>query len=97
MFLKNINTGKIGEFVNHQGNDWIELTKTELTKFKFEKCKQKAIDLRQKYLDQSFRNAVEFLLENSDYPEKEKRESVKREIKNIKEVTTAKSLEAIEK
>jgi hypothetical protein len=39
MFLKNKNTNQIGEFANHQGEDWIELTEGEILAYELQEAK----------------------------------------------------------
>jgi hypothetical protein len=47
MLLKNKITGSIGEFENHQGEDWIELTESEIAELEL----QEAIKLKLKELE----------------------------------------------
>jgi hypothetical protein len=94
MFLKNIKTGVYGEFPNHQGNDWEELSSAEMVNLKREKIKQEKLDSRKYFLKKTRIDAMEYILANSDYPGKEKREKAKQE---IKEIEAAKTLAALNK
>lgn len=57
MFLKNIDTGAIGEFETPQGDDWISVTEEEIDAIELEKEKKLYLPSRQAYL-QSTNDAV---------------------------------------
>ena len=43
MFLKNIITGSIGQFSNHQGEGWIALAESEIDAYKLKQAKSEKI------------------------------------------------------
>ena len=67
----------------------------ETTEQKKSRIKNELIISRQSFLDKTFREAVEHLLNESDYQNKESREKAKKEIKEIKQINTLKELNSI--
>ncbi len=97
MFLKNKITQTIGQFANHQGEDWIELIQEEIFEYLLKINKERKTDQCIKYLASTDWQIIRLADPTSDEPLKEgvaEKRQLARSLQN--DISACETLEELE-